>query len=119
MENNIALNFDGYHYFYNSYDYEPNYAFFGGLVYLIKIVVWFVGERASIYIIIGLNRLLFVLNLGLLHGILACLTKTKASKLIDFGIYVYLFNPASIFFHQIYTESIYTFFSFLAIKLYL
>ncbi|KAI6222794.1 GPI mannosyltransferase 2 [Aphelenchoides besseyi] len=61
-----------------------------------------------------LNNVLFVINGLMLFNL--CLVLTKSTKESMIAIYVYCFNPASVFFSSLYTESLYFFFVLLALN---
>ncbi|KAI6181615.1 Glucose-6-phosphate isomerase [Aphelenchoides besseyi] len=60
------------------------------------------------------NNVLFVINGLMLFNL--CVVLTKSTKESMIAIYVYCFNPASVFFSSLYTESLYFFFVLLALN---
>jgi len=101
MSSYLVINFDGIHYFNNNYEYEPNFAFFPLFVKFIAFLKCTMGPTLALVIIISLNRLLFVLNAYNIYKILKRFDST--GKVAKFGVIIYLYNPASIFFHVVYT----------------
>ncbi|KAI6232825.1 GPI mannosyltransferase 2 [Aphelenchoides fujianensis] len=105
------------------YTWESNLAFFPLFPALLRLsggaVRVFVGDlslfNAMILGGVVLNNVLFVVNGVLLFKLCALLTKSTKESMI--AVYVYCFNPASVFFSAVYTESLYFFFVLLALNI--
>lgn len=55
------------------------------------------------------NRILFALSAYEIKCILNLISEGKDKRLVEIGSVAFLFNPASIFYHTLYTESIFCF----------
>ncbi|CAD5207745.1 unnamed protein product [Bursaphelenchus okinawaensis] len=116
---------DGMHYLHiaeHGYTWESTLAFFP----LFPMILRFLGTLISTGIsslsfysamVVGgvlFNNTIFVLNGLLLYQL--CLKLTKSEKDSILAVYVYCFNPSSVFFSAVYSESLFMLFTLLGLK---
>lgn len=102
----IGISFDGTHFLTNSYSYEKNYAFLPGFVLLVKLIRLLFSPSIGIIIILVVNKICTALSSVVLMNIVNQLT--RESRLGTLSAVLFLFNPASIFYHAVYSEAIYS-----------
>ncbi|KAI6183299.1 GPI mannosyltransferase 2 [Aphelenchoides bicaudatus] len=103
------------------YTWESTLAFFPFFPMLLRVtgstLQWSIGSislfNAMIVSGVVINNVLFVVNGLLLFKLCLVLTKNTKESLI--AVYVFCFNPASIFFSSVYTESIYMSFTLMGL----
>jgi len=71
----LDLNFDGIHYFYNQYIYEPNHAFLPLYVNLVQLAKQYMGDSLAILFLLLLNKVAFLIAAADLNVILRNLSK--------------------------------------------
>jgi GPI mannosyltransferase 2 len=64
-----------------------------------------------------LNRILFALTAYEIQRILTLICEGKDKRMVEIGTIAFLFNPASIFYHTLYTESIFCFITCKSIRM--
>jgi phosphatidylinositol glycan class V len=104
----------------NHYDWEINYAFLPGIVTFIRtfeiVAKYLAGGYADtlwVVMVVVVNKGLTALAAVYLYRIAYRLTKTE--RVARASAIVFLFNPASIFYHAVYSEPLYSCLTFIAI----
>ncbi len=126
----LDCQFDGIHFLTNHYNYQPNFAFIKGyttIVHAVKSLADIIHEQIDysfglinlrpleiqVLILLLINKILFSLSALQLQQIALFLTKNPAQSSTIAKLFLY--NPACIFFHSVYTQSIYAFLTFTAV----
>lgn len=116
-----AVSYDGLHYLTNFYQWEKNYAFLPGYVTFIRLL-----ERALqwitfrdnvnvllVFVLVVVNKVLTAVSAAYLYRI--AWKVTDSVRVGRAAALVFLFNPASIFYHAVYSEPLYCCVTFAAI----
>ena len=72
---NLGLNFDGVHYFYNNYDFEPNHAFLPLYVNFVQVFRKVMGDSLAIFFLMFVNKMAFLVAASDLNKILENLSQ--------------------------------------------
>jgi phosphatidylinositol glycan class V len=108
----VVANFDGYHYMYNQYTHLPNFAFLPFFTTFTQIFVKFTSYPLLDLAI--LNKLFFWFSIQYLQKI--CLHLQLTPQVYTKCILLFIYNPASVFFYSVYSESLYSFLTFAFIE---
>ena len=114
----VDCQFDGIHFLTNNYNYQPNFAFIKGytsLLHAFKSLADIIHEQIDsgfgsidlspleiqVLILLLINKILFSISALQLQQIALFLTKNPSQSSTIAKIFLY--NPACIFFHSVYT----------------
>lgn len=100
----LVANFDGFHFIDNYYAYLPNFAFLPGYNLLVRFVCSNFGSFA-------------VLILSLINSVIVYFSALEIVKICRYinifeknsrkcGL-LFIYNPSGVYYHSVYTESIY------------
>lgn len=117
-----ALSYDGLIFIENQYEWESNFAFLPGFVWVVRLVKWIVSMGVAEE---ELQRTLVVLGVILINKLLTAYTSLVLYQIagnyggkglsLSAGV-LFLFNPSSVFYHSVYSEPIFACLTMQAIK---